>query len=621
VVGHINLATVYADQGNLDEALEVYQRALALDPNNVDAHSNLALALQRLGKSEEAEQHCLQALAINPNFVEARLNLGISLASQGKVEEAARKFKETIDLKPDYAQAHCNLGIAQQMQEKMEEAIVSYRESVRLQPDYALAHGALANALQFQGEVDEAEVHLREAIKQQGVRQRPTTHLRIALATLLPVVYQSVADIETWRRRLIEEIGQLREQQVLDDLTEETVVNFFYLPYQGLNDRDIRREFARLHRVPTDHSPLTTHHSPSAKIRIGFLSSFFRAHTIGNLMLGLVANLSRESFEVVVLSIGRHDDETAAQFKQHADRYLEVPRHLPAARALIADQKLDVLFYSDIGMDPVASTLAFSRLAPVQCTTWGHPVTTGLDTIDYFISSEALETEEAKDHYTETLVKLKTLPIYYYRPTLPVEVKTRADFGLPADAHLYACPQSLFKLHPEFDEVLAGILCKDPHGLLVLSSGLAPQAERLLRQRFATSMPDVVDRVKFLPKLSRPEFLNLLAVTDVLLDPLHFGGGNTSYEGLAFGVPIVTLPSQFLKGRITFALYQQMQVLDCVPHSPEEYIDLALRLGTDAAYREAIREKIRAASGVLFENSEGIRELERFFRRAVSSKT
>jgi protein O-GlcNAc transferase len=279
-----------------------------------------------------------------------------------------------------------------------------------------------------------------------------------------------------------------------------------------------------------------------------------------------------------------------------------------------------VLFYTDIGMDPVTSTLAHSRLAPVQCTTWGHPVTTGIDTIDYFISSAALETEEAEQHYTETLVRLKTLQIYYYRPELPRPSLRREDFGLTSESHVYACPQSLFKLHPEFDAVLGGILRGDPRGTLLLSWGLAPRWEQLLRQRFAATLPDVVDRIRFLPKMNRPEFLSLLAVSDVLLDPLHFGGGNTSYEGLALGVPIVTLPSRFLRGRITFALYKQMDMLDCVVHSPREYNELALRLGTDKSYRDQVRAKILAANSVLYENSTGVKELEEFLKWPQSRK-
>ena len=144
--------------------------------------------------------------------------------------------------------------------------------------------------------------------------------------------------------------------------------------------------------------------------------------------------------------------------------YVEVPTNLPAARQAIAGQRLDVLYYADIGMDPVTYSLAFSRLAPVQCVTWGHPVTTGLDTIDYFISMDAAEPEDAAEHYTETLVRLKALSVYYYRPEPPASLKDRAAFGLPEECHLYSCPQTLFKLHPEFDDLLGAILRRDPQG-------------------------------------------------------------------------------------------------------------------------------------------------------------
>jgi predicted O-linked N-acetylglucosamine transferase (SPINDLY family) len=291
-----------------------------------------------------------------------------------------------------------------------------------------------------------------------------------------------------------------------------------------------------------------------------------------------------------------------------------------AARRLVAEQQLDVLFYADVGMDAVASTLAFSRLAPVQCVTWGHPSTTGLDTIDYFISSEALETAGAEQHYTETLVRLKTLPIYYYRPEPPAPLKGRGYFGLTDEAHVYGCPQAVFKFHPDFDEVLGGILRGDPRGVLVLSQGLRPHWEQLLRRRFAVTLPDVADRIRFLPMLSRPDFLNLFAVVDVLLDPLHCVGGNSSYEALSLGTPVVTLPSRFLRGRLTFAQYERMQILDCVVDTPQAYIDRALRLGRDAEYRADVRRKILDANGVLYENPEGVRELEQFLRQAVESR-
>ena len=326
----------------------------------------------------------------------------------------------------------------------------------------------------------------------------------------------------------------------------------------------------------------------------------------------------RDEFEVTVLTIGKHQDEIADFINRHAATALEVPKHLPSARRLIAQQGLDVLVYADIGMEPFTATLAYSRLAPIQCVTLGHPVTTGIDTIDYFISTEGLEAEEADEHYSEKLVRLKRLPFYYYRPTLPRLIHDREHFGLARQSHVYACTQSLFKFHPEFDETLGAILRADPKGTLVLFQGLRPHWDELLKRRFAVTLPDVVKRVRFLGRLQFAEYVNLLAVADALLDTRHFGGGSTSFEGLAVGTPIVTMPSRLLRGRITLALYKQMEVLDCVAKSPLEYVDIATRLGKDADYRHTIREKILAANPVLYENNEGVKELEQFFRQAVA---
>jgi predicted O-linked N-acetylglucosamine transferase (SPINDLY family) len=334
-------------------------------------------------------------------------------------------------------------------------------------------------------------------------------------------------------------------------------------------------------------------------------------------MRGLVAELSRQEFTVTVLSVGKYDDPIARFFKERADRFLEVPRHLPSARRQIADLHLDVLIYTDIGLDPNTYTLAFSRLAPVQCGTVGHPVTSGLDTIDYYVSTQDWDTAQAAEHYTESLVRLKTPPLHYYRPKVPVPLKERKHFGLAEEDHVYGCLQSLFKFHPEFDAILGEILRLDPRGILLLTSGKFPGWDKQLRERFAATIPDVADRIRFLPGLPYEDYLNLLMLCDAQLDPIHFGGGTTSYQAFAVGSPIVTWPSALLRGRFTFGMYQEMGILDCVAQSAQEYVRIAVRLGTDCAFRDAMRQKISAANGVLFENNAGIRELEQFLHKAV----
>jgi predicted O-linked N-acetylglucosamine transferase (SPINDLY family) len=347
------------------------------------------------------------------------------------------------------------------------------------------------------------------------------------------------------------------------------------------------------------------------------LSRFLRDHTIGHLGRGVIAHLSRKKFLVHLFALGRADDPIVDFLRRHADRFQNLPLDVAGAARAVAGDRLDVLCYLDLGMDPVAQGLAHLRLAPVQCATWGHPVTTGLPTIDYFISSALLEDADAQQHYTETLVRLETLGLYLYRPELAGPAPSRADFGLPGDKHLYACLQSLPKLHPDFDLLAGRILRRDPQAELVLLSGPSAEGERLLRQRFAASIPDVQQRVRFVPRQTAAGFFRLTACMDVLLDPPSFSGGKTSYEALALGRPVVTLPSPYLRGRITYGMYRAMGVYDCLAGTPAEYVEMALRLGTDADYRRAVGDKIRSAAGRLFEDLAAVRAWEEFLVRAA----
>ena len=173
----------------------------------------------------------------------------------------------------------------------------------------------------------------------------------------------------------------------------------------------------------------------------------------------------------------------AERFRTAADHYEVLARSPQDAIAQIAALDLDVLMFADVGMDALTSTLAFSRMAPVQCVTWGHPETTGSPHMDYFLSSELLEVPEADAHYTEQLVRLPVLGTYYERPAKPKQ-QARADFHLTEEQHVYLCPQTLFKFHPDFDEVLAAILKADPDAVVVLIAGRVAEWTQRLQRRF-----------------------------------------------------------------------------------------------------------------------------------------
>jgi len=155
----------------------------------------------------------------------------------------------------------------------------------------------------------------------------------------------------------------------------------------------------------------------------------------------------------------------------------------------------------------------------------------------------------------------------------------------------------------------------------------APHAHwtEMLRHRLRRILSGLSYEVTFVPRVDRAAFLRLLTTADTVLDPLHFGGGNTSFQALGLGLPIVTLPSALMRGRVTAGCYRKMEYETCIVRNADEYVDLAVRLGTDATFNALVRSQIASRSHVLFEDQAAVRELEEFFRTvtrvsSVSSK-
>lgn len=652
---HITLGTILKEQKKLEEAQASFRRAIALDPDdeesrsglawllnaagrpaeavehlrlalrlapkNTDLHCNLGIVLQSLGKEDEAASCYRNALSLNPGHAVAGNNLGAILHAQGQIRDAIQCFRQTLDKSPGYSQAWVNLAIALQAVRQTDEAESCLLRAIRLDPQDFKAHSRLALVQREQGRLEESRKHSERALVIQD-----NLGERIRLATLHPVVALSGNEIKLWRRRFDESIDELlMRQEVLKDPFAEVGVSNFNLAYQPECNRSLQEKAARLYLklCPALHYTAPHCHRRSSlkneRIKIGFISKFMHDHSIGRTTQGLLAKLSRDRFHVVALFIPPFVDDDFSRFvRNNAGQSLVLPKTLEAARRTISELELDILFYQDIGMDAFTYFLAFSRLAPVQCVSFGHPDTTGIPNMDYWVSSENFETEGASEHYSEHLFLLRNLGTlaYYYRPTLTQPVKGRGDFGLAPDKNIYLCPQALFKLHPDFDAIMANILRHDPAGEVVLIEARAKAWGEILRRRFQENIPDVSRRIRFLPGMSREDFLALIAVSDVMLDTIYFNGMNTSLEAFAVGTPVVTMPTTLQRGRHTYGMYKKMDLHECIARTPDDYVGIAVKLGTDRKYRDEVKSRILARSTILYEDPEVVSEFERFFVEA-----
>jgi predicted O-linked N-acetylglucosamine transferase (SPINDLY family) len=621
VTAYINLGAAQQSQGKFEEAMSSYNRVIELKPDYADAYYSMGNLFKDIGRLKETLSCYQKALQLKPDYLDVYINMGNLLKDIGKLKEALSCYQKALQLKPDYADVYYNIGNTLKADNKFNEAISFYQKTLQLKPDYTAAYINMGNTFRDQGKLNEALSSYQNAL-----RLKPDLGVEVKAALLLPVINESKESIKWYRNKLIEQIGSMKARGLtFDDPYKQVGITNFYLAYHGLNDREIQENIASFYIhacpdlvwTPPDYNKQRQTHD---KIKIGIISNFLCHHTIGKLNYGVIKHLSREKFHVKLFRFsGGKEDSLSKAINSAADEVVILPRKLKPARQEIADHSLDILFYLDIGMDSLTYFLAFSRLAPVQCVTWGHPVTTGIPNMDYFISSDNAEPPGAENHYSERLVLPDRLTTCYYRPELPEESPSREKLGLPEDYNLYVCPQTLFKFHPDFDNVLGDILRQDPNGLLILIEGNHKHWAELLRDRFSRTFPDVIDRVRFLPRMPTNDYLSLLKTADVILDTPYFGGGSTSLESFACGMPIVTWPGEFVRDRLTLALYKQMDVMDCIANNAQSYLKIAYRLANDKIWRDEIRGKIRANADVLYEDIEAVRELERFFETAVEN--
>lgn len=549
-----------------------------------------------------------------------------TLMGDGQPRAAEEPLRSVLRSQPDHAEALHLLAMLLLGRGRADLSINLMRRAIAVEPGNARYHEDLGNALREAGFTHEALAAFRAASE-----IAPSPGLDANMALLLPVIPESVEDIQFWRERTVRELALLldRKEFRLDHPLEQVGHTAFHLAYHGLSDRHIQETIADFYLHVSPDLAWTAPRlrtgdrlrRDDGRIHVGFVSTYFRHHTITKVTRGLIRHLTRDRFHVTVFHYGPEDAWTQ-EIIECADRSVKLSASLPAMRNAIAGEDLDVLFYPDIGMHPATYFLAFSRLAPVQAVTWGHPVTTGIPNVDYYVSSQLLEPPDSATEYSEQLHMLRMLPTHYARPTPPPSPVSRDWFGLPADRSLYVLPQLIFKLHPKFDDVLADILRRDPTGLVVLVEGErgtdSPRKQLFLR-RFARHHADVLDRLVVLPFLDSDRFLDLLAIADVLLDPAWFGGGNTSLEAFAIGTPIVTWPGPFARGRVTSACYEVMGIQDGVVTSLDVYAERAVAIAHDPAWREDIRQQILASNDVLYDNMEAVQEFEQFFEMAVQT--
>jgi predicted O-linked N-acetylglucosamine transferase (SPINDLY family) len=628
---YYNLGNLCRESGRTEQAIQNYQQALEINPAMVEVLNNLAELYRHQGLFDAALECLSRSLETEPHHPETLHNLGITLTEIGRAEDAIEAFERALAIQPDLSLARNGLGSAYLAMERIDEADLNYRQALNTDPDNPVMLYNLGMTCQSRGEFESSKYYFKQALK----FAPDLIPARWQYELLLPILYNDLRGIAFYRQRfekgldyLIQNTGLNTPDQCRQAMTGIGGKTNFYLPYQGKNDVDLQQKYgtfavkimsanypqwARVIKMP----PLKL----GSKIRVGFVSSYLYHHTVGIFLKGWVENLNHSQIETYGYQIGKKSDALTTSFKACFNHYRSVADSLEQAAEKIVLDDLHLLVFTDIGMNPLSIQLAALRLAPIQCKGWGHPVTTGLPTMDYYLSSDLMEPENGQSYYTERLIRLPNLALCYQKPALPESPVDRSAFGIAETDFVYLSPQSLFKYLPQYDELFPRIAQKVPKAKFIFISHQTESVTQRFRERLGWAFEKYhlcfSNFCRILPRLNLNEFLSLNLSSNVLLDTLDWSGGKTSIEGLSCGLPLVTLPGEFMRGRHAYAMLKMMGIRDTIAQDIDHYVEIAARLGIDPILYRQIRSKVEKNGHRLFDDHSVPAALEEFIVNTV----
>ena len=570
-------------ENNFLKAKNYFFEANKLIPDRISILYNLALTYYHLNENQNAKKILKKIILIDKNDFDTIKLLIIILLDENSFDEVLRIIY-TLD-----AEAEKN----------------NYKEIIEL--FYKISSKLLV--------VGDIEINKKFYERYLSLDEK---NLEIYLESLflLPSIYLDSLDLNVLRvnfQKNLEKIRNLNLDKYNKKNNSLPRVMTFFLSYNNENNLPILKTFTEniVKVYPELSLNLNLKYSTkSSKIRIGFVSEFLTDHTIGKLFSNLILDLDPNKFDVIVF----HSLNTKEGFiKKIIDlkiRTISLPLLLNDKIKILKAEHLDIIFYPDIGMSGDLYYLTFYRLAKFQINSLGHPETSGNKNIDFFISNQMSELVEADDFYSEKLIKFNNFNIYCNS----LESSNKGvSLNFPENKNIYFCPQTIFKLVPEFDEIIKNITNLDKKSVICFIKDPFNHQYKIFLQRLKNKGINL-DQILIIDRLSEKEFINLSAQADILLDPLYFGAGNSFIETFLNPCPLITHPSKFLRSRIAMGLYKQLNIENPpVYNSIDDYIFNAVEIVNDKKKNILIREQIFEKSKFFFRNKEVLNEYENFF--------
>ena len=651
-----NLAKALTDSGMVIESIAHHKKAVGLAPHNADAWMNYGRALSSLSQHESALQCFDRAVSINPNYADAHLNKGLAHKELKHFPDAIASFDMVINLipesdqawlnkgdifyrfkylddaldavdkaisfKPDSIEAHINRSAILCELKRFEEALESCNKVIELNPDNPLSYFNSGVILKELGQTADAKKSFTRAIEIKSDYLNP----RWAMPFLnIPSIFPNIENLQELRAKFTKEFEELNQWLTTEKLdgAHEVIgtAQPFYLAYQELNNKEILSKYGHLCNRIMDRwqNLINLKHvekKDSGKIRLGIVSDHIRNHSVWHAIIkGWLQNLDKNKFEVYIFHLGSVVDEETHLAQTLVTSFIEQQDSLLGWATAICEKSIDVLIYPEIGMHQMTTQLASLRLAPVQIASWGHPETSGLPTVDYYLSAELFESVDSSAAYTENLIRLPNLGCSYSPLSIVSSEFEVKQLGVESNTPILLCPGSPFKYAPQHDWILVEIVKKLGKCKLVFFNQ-QDSWTKILQGRLERVFQDAGlifnDCIVFIPWLEADKFYGLMKSANVYLDTIGFSGFNTVMQAMDCALPVVSKQGNFMRGRLGSGILRRMGIPELIANSDEEYIELVVRIANDDSYRNQMSKKIINQRNILYNDIEPIRALERF---------
>ncbi len=572
---HVNLGVIYELREQYEAACGEYRSALAVDPRSIAAWTGLGAALQKLGQIDQALDCYRQVLAIDPNHAPTHLGIGSALQLQGMMEDAFASYLEAARVDPNYAEAYNNLGMLLSEQGQRDKALACCMRAIELRPDFGPAHSNVAVTLQALGRLDESIEHHRKAVEL--VAEGAIQHSNLLYALNYHPAYGAAALFAEHRA-------------------------------WGMRHADPLTANAAPHANPR---------SPDRRLRVGYVSPFFRHHAVNFFSEPILVSHDHDRFEVFCYSDTSHEDETTARLRRSVDHWRHVlGQSDQQVSELVRRDQIDILVDLTGHIDGGKRLLVFARKpAPIQVTYIGYQNTTGMLAMDYRLTDDYSDPPGMTEaYYTETLVRLPRTFFTY----LPDKAAPPIN-ALPALTNGYvtfASVNNFSKITPQVLKTWAEILLRVPRSRLILRADMTDSMRQYLSETFAAHGVEL-QRLELVNRLPRNEYLELICRADIALDPFPFNGHTTTCDCLWQGVPVITLSGQTYVTRFGGSALATLGLDDLIAHTQEQYVEIAAAWAGDVERLTQLRSSLRdrMAQSPLVDAQSFTRNLEAAYRR------